>query len=147
MCKEKLKIPLLTLILLSTHLPVAANSEVLTLSRYTAIEVNSELTQQNPLKMVVAVKFPPMVNTTGAALNYVLDGSGYKLISIKNTSRHTRTMYETGLAEVHRQFEYVTLENILKTLAGDAFVLLSDPVSRRLSLESLIPANLEGPAQ
>jgi conjugative transfer region protein (TIGR03748 family) len=103
------------------------------LSRYVKINVDAEYQQKNPLKTIVSIRFPDSIETVGQAATYALEQSGYVMPNSKGLTEATRILVSRPLPRVHREFKHVTLENILKTLAGEAFVLLVDPISRKVN--------------
>ena len=108
------------------------------LSRYVKINVDSELQQRNPLKTIASIRYPNSIQTVGQAITYSLDRSGYAMLNSKGLSKSVRILLSRPLPQIHRQFQFVTLENILKTLAGNAFSLLVDPVSREINFVTVI---------
>lgn len=108
----------------------AASADRYTISRYTTIDTTPELRQSNPLLTVVSYSFPPTVVTVGQAINYTIEQTGYTLASMTNLPESTKVMLTLPLPSVQRKFSYVTVQSALKTLAGDAFILLVDPIHR-----------------
>ena len=97
------------------------------ISRYTTIDTTPEVRQSNPLLTVVSFSFPPTVETVGQAINYTIQQTGYTLAEMSNLPE-----------SVQRKFSYVTVQSALKTLAGDAFLLLVDPVHRVVTFVPLL---------
>lgn len=108
-------------------------NEFTQLSRYTKINVNSEMQQRNPLKTIVSMKFPPSIKTVGQALSYSLDMSGYTIPNSKGLTKETRILMSRKLPRIHQEFKFVTMENLLKTLSGNAYTLLIDPIEREVN--------------
>lgn len=100
------------------------------LNRYTKINTNASSAISNPLKTVMTIKFPPPVKTVGQAMDYALENSGYKLSPKQHMSKESKVLMLLPLPQSQRHLKFMSMENILKVLAGDAFSLLVDPVSR-----------------
>lgn len=107
--------------------------EIKKLSRYTNTYVDKNVEQANPLKTVISIKYPAQIIRISQALNYALNESGYTLLSPTNTSSITRIMYDLELPKTHREFNQQTLESVLQILAGNAFLMLVDPIKREVS--------------
>ncbi len=108
------------------------------ISRYTTIDTTPEVRQSNPLLTVVSFSFPPTVETVGQAINYTIQQTGYTLAEMSNLPESTKVMLTLPLPSVQRKFSYVTVQAALKTLAGDAFLLLVDPVHRVVTFVPLL---------
>lgn len=108
------------------------------ISRYTTINTTPEVRQSNPLLTVVSFSFPPTVETVGQAINYTIQQTGYTLAEMSNLPESTKVMLTLPLPSVQRKFSYVTVQAALKTLAGDAFLLLVDPVHRVVTFVPLL---------
>ncbi len=118
--------------------PALANEPIQTqefkqLSRFVKINVDAEMEQRQPLKTIVSIKFPPTIKTVGQAMSYALERSGYSMLNSKGLSESARILLSRPLPKIHQEFKYVSLENILKTLAGEAFNLLVDPITRQVN--------------
>lgn len=115
-----------------------ADLEFAQLSRYVKIKVDTTLQQKNPLKTVVVIKYPPEIKTVGQALIYSLEDSGFVMPNSKGLTDNVKILLSRPLPRIHREFRFVTLENILKTLSGESFSLLVDPISRKINFASLL---------
>lgn len=103
------------------------------LSRYTSINTSPSRGQTNPLLTVVSFAFPPSIKTVGQAINYTLEQTGYSMVGVSELPEQTKTMLTLPLPNVQRKFQYVEVRNALSSLAGDAFRLLVDPVTRQIT--------------
>lgn len=103
------------------------------LNRFTKIKTDLNRVQSNPLLTIVKIKFPPSVKTVGDSIRYSLVESGYSLVPFDNMTEETKTLMNLPLPRIHRTISFVSLENLLKVLAGDVFTLLVDPVTRQIS--------------
>ncbi len=123
-----------TLFLISfTTQAIENNQEFTQLSRYVKINVDAEYQQKNPLKTIVSIRFPDSIKTVGQATTYALEQSGYIMPNSTGLTPAVKILISRPLPRIHRKFQHITLENLLKTLAGEAFVLLVDPISRKIN--------------
>jgi conjugative transfer region protein (TIGR03748 family) len=131
-----------TLLFLSLAITFNVSAEVMSLdgeqsvkklNRYTNINTGYSAARTNPLKTVVSIKYPPAIKTVGQAIFYSLDESGYSLSKPENLTAEAKTLLSLPLPRSHRQFKYLSVETILKTLSGEAYSLLVDPVTRKIN--------------
>lgn len=108
------------------------------ISRYTTIDTTPEVRQSNPLLTVVSFSFPPTVETVGQAINYTIQQTGYTLAEMSNLPESTKVMLTLPLPSVQRKILIRHGQAALKTLAGDAFLLLVDPVHRVVTFVPLL---------
>lgn len=118
-----------------------SNNDTIALSRYVEISTDVDRQQRNPMQTVISITFPPNIDKVGQAINYAIKSTGYSIHELDMTPEETRIMYTLPLPEVHRQFEHVKVINLLKTLAGDAFVPMADPVRRKVAFKPVIKLN------
>ena len=52
--------------------------------------------------------------------------------------QQTKIMLALQLPSIQRKFSYVTVQSALRALAGDAFILLVDPVRRQISFAPIL---------
>jgi conjugative transfer region protein (TIGR03748 family) len=136
---QKLLPAVITLALLVGGEAVAADTNNRhSISRYTSINTTPELRQSNPLLTVVSFTFPPTVMTVGQAVTYTLDQTGYTLVDAGKLPEQTKIMLALQLPSIQRKFSYVTVQSALRALAGDAFVLLVDPIRRQVSFAPIL---------
>lgn len=55
------------------------------------------------------------------------------MVGVSELPEQTKTMLTLPLPNVQRKFQYVEVRNALSSLAGDAFRLLVDPVTRQIT--------------
>lgn len=128
----------MSLLINGNVLSQALGPEFTQLSRYVKINVDSDIQQRNPLKTIVNIRYPNSIKTVGQAITYSLDRSGYVMPNSKGLSESVRILLSRPLPRIHNEFKFVTLESLLKTLAGEAFSLLVDPVSREINFVTVI---------
>tara|TARA_R110001583_G_scaffold88182_1_gene228973 strand:+ start:19109 stop:19546 length:438 start_codon:yes stop_codon:yes gene_type:complete len=114
---------------------VHENTEVVQTGRYSHVRNVPLADQFNPLKVVVSTTFPSQLQSVGQAMNFLLLRSGYEMANTLVLSDETVELLRLPLPEIHRQIGPVTLDVALRTLAGDAFDLIVDPVHRKIAFE------------
>ncbi len=132
--------PLSTAFLCATALLLSAPSRgadgEARVGRYRTLEPVATTAQADPLAAVIDLSFPrPAVSTVGDALQHLLARSGYRLAGDKASDPAMQRLLVLPLSEVHRQLGPITLRNAFRTLAGDSFRLVIDPVHRLVSFE------------
>ncbi len=126
-------------LLLGLNMAQADNSSgLIQTDRYSAVEPEPTTGQESPLLTLVTIKYPRQVNTVGQALSYTLKRSGYRLAPQHANDPNMMVLFKLPLPEVHRQLGPMTVKQVLNTLSGSAFMLVTDPVHRYISFE-LIP--------
>lgn len=124
----------LSLILMCASIYAHADQdERFMVSRYTSIKTAPSSEQSNPLLTVVSFSFPPAVQTVGQAITYTLEQTGYTIVDASDLPEQAKIMMSLPLPNIQRRFQYVSVKNALAALAGDAFMLLVDPIRRQIS--------------
>ena len=111
--------------------PVCAQDWVQT-GRYASVATIPTPAQQAPLDAIISIEFPEPVSTVGAAIQMLVDGSGYELSDILYWDVEVLELFERPLPGVHRNLGPLSVSTALKTLMGPAFYLIVDPVHRLL---------------
>lgn len=109
--------------------------ELVQTGRYTHVKNIPPVDQQNPLKVVVLTKIPQSAQTVGEAINFLLSRSGYVVADISVMSQETRNLMQLPLPQVQRSIGPITLDKALKTIGGESFELVVDPVHRIVNFE------------
>ena len=109
--------------------------EVIKTGRYTQVENVPPVNQLNPLKVVIKVRLHKDIQTVESAVNYLLFRSGYTLVERDLLSAEAKTLLDLPLPAVHREIGPLTLDHALKSVIGDAFVLVVDPVHRLVGFD------------
>ncbi len=132
---------LLIFITLITAYPVCAknlyhaNESSLQVSRYVDLMPGPTEAQQNPLHLVLPnVVFNQKIKSVGQAINYLLKDTGYKLTRF-HPDKRVYTMFRLPLPKIHRHMGPLTLEQALKTLSGEPWMLAVDPINRLISFQ------------
>lgn len=107
-----------------------SSAEEVTVGRYLAATVKPEIAQEHLLQQRLQIKFPQNILTVKQAVDYVLQFSGYRLADMPYLEPSTQSMLRQPLPEVDSTLELMTLEQALKTLSGESFYVLADPVHR-----------------
>ncbi len=112
--------------------PVHAQ-ETVQVGRYLSVVPVPTAVQQDPLRVIIDVRFPRTVQTVGEALAHLLHSSGYGLVDPPRALPETGILFTRSLPEVHRSLGPMPLQAALETLAGSAWRLVLDPVYREVS--------------
>lgn len=129
------KLRLVALVCSSLFLNGISNAnDVSQVGRYLTILNKPTLSQARLLSQIVQIRFPLNVQTVGDAMNYLLQFSGYSLVSQEQMNKALKTIISKPLPMVHRQLGPISLKEGLIVLAGPAFYLISDPVNRVVDL-------------
>ncbi len=103
--------------------------------RYSVHAATPTAAQENILATIVTIQFPERILTIGEAVHYLLQRSGYRLISAESIEPATASLFELPLPTVHRSIGPMQLQGALETIAGPAFRLVQDPVHRLITFE------------
>ena len=98
----------------------------LRLDRYTLQPQNPTPEQLDLLTTVVETQFPESIATVGGAIDYLLERSGYRLI----TTEPTAAGMSLPLPKVHQHIGPLNLRDALQTIAGPALKLRENVESR-----------------
>lgn len=97
--------------------------------RYTLVELVPEPAQRDLLQQAVEVSIPPMPDASvGDAMRHVLLRSGYRLCDTAEAA----TLYALPLPAAHLRLGPLMLRDALLTLAGPAWELSVDDVTRQV---------------
>tara|TARA_R110002167_G_scaffold204404_11_gene408586 strand:+ start:4493 stop:4960 length:468 start_codon:yes stop_codon:yes gene_type:complete len=113
----------------------AEQIEAMVTGRYTSVKNIAPMDQLNPLKVVIKTKLPQSIQTVRQAVGFLLVRSGYSLADDAVLSEEAVTLLDLPLPQIHRQLGPITLDKALQTLSGQAFVLVVDPVHRKVGYE------------
>ena len=105
------------------------------LGRYQTVVLQADQTQVDLLSSMVELELPEQINTVGQAITYLLDGSGYRLLSAKLAEPYRVFLFGFPLPKAHRQLGPLSLRQALELLSGPAFHLVIDPVYRLVTFE------------
>ncbi len=103
--------------------------------RYQSVVLQADENQVDLLSSMVELELPEQINTVGQAISYLLDGSGYRLLSAKLAEPYRVFLFGFPLPKVQRQLGPLSLRQALELLGGPAFRLVIDPVYRLVTFE------------
>jgi conjugative transfer region protein (TIGR03748 family) len=110
-------------------------TSVVQVGRYQTVMLQPDQDQVDLLSAVVTRNFPEHVRTVGQAVAWLLDGSGYRLLSADLAEPYRVVLFALPLPEVQRQLGPLSLRQALELLTGPAFRLVIDPAYRLVSFE------------
>ena len=108
--------------------------------RYQSVVLQADENQVDRLSSMVELELPEQINTVGQAITYLLDGSGYRLLSAKLAEPYRVFLFGFPLPKVQRQLGPLSLRQALELLGGPAFRLVIDPVYRLVTCE-MVPTS------
>ncbi len=114
-----------------------AGSTEVQVGRYQSVRMRPDQTQVDLLSVLITRNFPEPINTVGAAVAALLDGSGYRLLSPKLAESYRVHLFAMPLPDVQRQLGPLSLRQALELLGGPAHRLVIDPTYRLVSFELL----------
>ncbi len=103
--------------------------------RYSLFAATPTESQAELLAATITVRFPERIQTIGEAVPYLLQRSGYRVVSAESIGPDTAALFALPLPAVHRSLGPMLLKDALETLAGSAFHLVQDPVHRLITFE------------
>ena len=119
----------------------SARADELAVARYSTVRAVPTIAQRDPLASLVRTTFPSSVTRVGDAVEILLAPSGYRLASADAAGPGREALLDRPLPEAHRELGPMPLRLALQTLVGPAFILVDDPVHRRVSFERCAPAS------
>ncbi len=111
----------------------AGQSDSTTVGRYLTVQNKASPGQTDLLNQTFQLHFPHSVKTIKEAVNYLLQFSGYTLVSDNHLPMAARSLLAQPLPAVDRSLGPLSLREGLLTLVGRPFGLLFDPVHRLIS--------------
>jgi len=123
----------LVLLSVTIAVPILANDRI-PVNRYQTIIIETPLDSQDLLSVVVDVVFPDSVQQVGEALEILLHPNGFTIdAAVNDLNLFQYMLFNQTLPQVHRQFTAMTLSDVLTDLAGEAYSLVVNPVTRSVS--------------
>lgn len=99
--------------------------------RYTMAKAEPTRAQENVLSALSEITFSNHVQTVGEAIETVLDGSGFRVAKTEVDG----TLFKQPLPEVHRQLGLMSTWSMLQTLAGEAWEISADGLTRVVTFD------------
>ncbi|WNZ80869.1 PilL N-terminal domain-containing protein [Pseudomonas sp. P105] len=101
--------------------------------RYTLVSTESSTEQRNLLAQIIDVSIPSNLNpSVQEAMHYVLQRSGYSLCPAADP---VKVLFTRPLPAAHYRLGPISLRSALQVLAGPAWQLTTDEVSRSVCFE------------
>ncbi len=113
--------------------------------RYSMLTTIPSPAQVDLMETTLKLRFPERIQSVGEATQYLLQRSGYRLISEDVMMPEMAALFTLPLPAVHRTLGPMTLREALATLAGPAFQLVQDPVHRLVAFERCSDTRTAGP--
>lgn len=112
---------------------IAADSDAVTVGRYTTIDSISEA-EVDPLAVVAQLRFPrDVVSTVGEALGYLLQRTGY---AIRATDEYSNRLFELPLPDSQRQLGPARVTSLAQAIAGNSYRLCVDRFARQIIVQA-----------
>lgn len=115
--------------------PSTLTTTVMQIARYSVLQPSPILEQQDLFAVAAPLRVPKEIATVGGAVKWVLNLSGYRVVSSDQLSIEVKDLLDLPLPNAHRRFEALPTKDIISLLVGPAFVLVHDPVHRLMSFE------------
>ena len=124
---------LLLVSLLGASIIATAESGTQPIGRYVSLSMAPQAAQRDLLAQTFDVRFPYEINTIGAAIQYLLNDSGYQLVPEVALDHPASQLLTLPLPDVDRHLGPMTLLAGLQTLIGEPFQVVIDPVHRLIA--------------
>ncbi|MDP8185308.1 PilL N-terminal domain-containing protein [Phocoenobacter skyensis] len=109
-------------------------AEVIRRGRYTLVSISPEEGQKYLLEQLVSIKLPrKKYYTVAQGMRKTLKQTG--LLLCQNDTPHIQTLYSRSLPKVHYKFGQIKLREALQMLAGPAYDLTLDNVTRTVCFQ------------
>jgi conjugative transfer region protein (TIGR03748 family) len=132
---KDLKVVVLAGAILFSCTVAASQEERQLIGRYTTKETIKYETGLDSFEKVSEMVFHENISTIGGAITLVIRDSGYSLLPTESSERAVSNMLSLRLPKDHRALGAMSRKDILRTLVGPGFVLVVDPVSRKLTFK------------
>lgn len=104
-------------------------------ARYTVVLPHADSVETDPFKSIVKLVFPKSVVNVEDAVHYLVRRTGYRLAKLNVSDPMLPVLLKQTIPEVHREIGPISVEEALRTIAGEPWELISDPVNRLISYE------------
>lgn len=105
------------------------------IGRYSTVNPGPTPSQKSLLDTIIHTRFHQRITTVGQALDFLLMRSGYRLMKEDQKNVSLMILYNYPLPEVHRDIGPIKLRDALQTLAGPAYRMVIDPLSRVITFD------------
>ena len=132
---NRIAVEMIVVLLFSTT-ALAEPTKTLQIARYTDTSLEPSRETVNPLDVVISVSLPQKMNKVGDAINFILQRSGYRVISAdRNKASEMYVLFELPIPSSHRNIGPLRLKTALEVLAGGSFDLCINDVTREVWFE------------
>ncbi|MEX2257280.1 MAG: hypothetical protein WD672_01100 [Woeseia sp.] len=109
------------------------NADSIRIGRYQSMVLAPEAAPVDALRALVTQRFPDDITTVGAAIDFMLQGTGYQLQLTPNPCQ--ALLFAQPLPVAQRQLGPITVRHALAVLAGPAYRPVVDTLYRRVTFE------------
>jgi type IV pili sensor histidine kinase/response regulator len=113
----------------------SVSTEIVQVGRYSVINAAPSKGQTDLLSVTVERSLPVSIEIIGDAIDWLLDGSGYRMADHSVLSEDAKGLLNLPLPTAHRRFPALPLRQVLSLIIGPEFSLIHDPVHRLLAFE------------
>lgn len=132
---NRIAVEMIVVLLLSTT-ALAEPIQTQQTARYTDTSLEPSRETVNPLEVVISVSLPQKMERVGDAINFILQRSGYRVISAdRDNAPEMYVMFELPIPSSHRNIGPLRLKSALEVLAGQSFDLCINDVTREVWFE------------
>jgi len=106
--------------------------EPLRVARYSTMAPLATTEQRNPLAVIINLHFPSQIRHVSEAVDVLLQRSGYR-VDKKISEPAWIVLDDLPLPAVHRDLGPITLDQALRTLAGNEFAMRVNHLKRKIA--------------
>ena len=106
--------------------------EPLRVARYSTLAPMATTEQQNPLAVIISLHFPQQIHNVSEAIDVLLQRSGYRVDKTISEPAWV-VLDDLPLPAVHRDLGPITLDQALRTLAGNEFAMRVNHLKRKVA--------------
>ncbi len=112
---------------------VGNQADTIQIARYTEISLEPTREVINPLDVVIDVQLPRRMNLVGESIEYLLSRSGYQIRKPSSvTTPEMYVLFSLPIPAQHRAMGTLRLRKALEVLAGDAYEMRVNKVTREI---------------
>jgi len=109
--------------------------DYLQVARYLDVRTVPAIDQTEVLKAPVMKTIPPQVKSVGKAIKFIAKTINWDTTEDPFLLMEVSALYKKRLPDVHRNLVGQSIQQALMTVAGPAYQLVVDPVSRQVSFK------------
>jgi type IV pili sensor histidine kinase/response regulator len=122
-------------VVIASNLVESSSTVLIQVGRYSVINAVPSKGQLELLSVTVERSIPDSIEIIGDAVDWLLEGSGYRMADHSVLSREAKDLLNLPLPTAHRQFPALPLRQVLSLIVGPEFSLVHDPVHRLLAFD------------